>query len=542
MRALLIRIIAVVGLVLGFGVTLAAGVAGTAQAAAPPCGTVILAGSSWLGGSGVNVHSNGQYQGTGNSCGNRGAISQSNPSVQDGYAWQCVELATRLYYVKGWGAVRADGGAGAGTYRYGAKYIPEGSPSLTFHTNGSGYVPVPGDLIIFNGTSTNGYGHVAVVDSVAGGKVNDVEENASTDGRGNLTISGSTISGNVRGVEHSPSNHNSVAATPSKILAIKRTTGPDGARQVYAATSKAVTEAYWFPGGGSVQRHVLYEPPDGPITDFDKTTLPNGDQALYTAVPDGVYETWWRAGTSPSTHKVITGRTGVRQVIVDNRWEGSQFVHRIYALAQDGPFEVSWKDGGDGYHLRLINPISNPVTMAKSTGPDGSDQLYVATATWVYELWWRPGAGGSSALVNIPQGDIRSLAKQVNADGSQQLFTQTSTTVWRTSWGRGPLVTDPLITGQSDARDTKKTASSGVDQLYLATSDHVQEYYWNVPGTGASGGSELFRTPWNNITAIDKTTDGAAQQLYTAAGDYIWETWWGGGASPSSTPLFQVTK
>jgi hypothetical protein len=174
-----------------------------AEAAAPACGTVLVSGGSWLSGRGVAVHSNGTSQTTGNSC---AGFSTSSPSTQDGYGWQCIELATRLYAVRGWGSVYADSKVPGDPYRYGARYIPEGSTSLTFHANGSGYVPVPGDLIIEGGDT---WGHVAIVDSVSGSTINAVEQNASTTGRHAYTLSGSTIAGGynvVRGIEHSPSN------------------------------------------------------------------------------------------------------------------------------------------------------------------------------------------------------------------------------------------------------------------------------------------------------------------------------------------------
>jgi hypothetical protein len=82
-------------------------------AAAQACSTAQVAAGSWLGGTGVDVRSNGSDLGTGYSC---ASFSTSNPSVQDGYGWQCVELAARLYAVKGWGRVYADGGAAAGVY------------------------------------------------------------------------------------------------------------------------------------------------------------------------------------------------------------------------------------------------------------------------------------------------------------------------------------------------------------------------------------------------------------------------------------------
>jgi hypothetical protein len=165
------------------------------------CGTVLIAGSSWLQGQGVDVLSNGTgYLG---SCTGGSA----------GYGYQCVDLAYRLYGARGWGRVYAAGNGGA-------YYIPEGSPvaCASFHGNGS-YVPVPGDLIIENMSSANGgYGHVAVVDSVSGSTINAVEQNTqypsggvwydhprhtySIDGNNNI---GGGYSG-VRGTCHSSSN------------------------------------------------------------------------------------------------------------------------------------------------------------------------------------------------------------------------------------------------------------------------------------------------------------------------------------------------
>jgi len=138
-----------------------------------------------------------------------------------------VELASRLYAVEGWGTVRADGGVGAGTYRYGAKYIPEGSPNLEWHPNGSGYIPVPGDLIV---ETNNTFGHVAIVDSLSGATVSAVEQNASSTGRHNYMLNGSMLSqgyGTVRGVEHAAANTLVVAVNGVQMLL-------DSAGQIWA--------------------------------------------------------------------------------------------------------------------------------------------------------------------------------------------------------------------------------------------------------------------------------------------------------------------
>ena len=181
-------------------------VATQAPAEAATCSAVEVAAGSWLGGAGVVVHSNGVDQGTGNSC---AGLSGATPRMQEGFGWQCVELAARLYAVNGWGAVYADGGAAAGVYRYGAEYIPEGSPELAFHDNGDGYLPVPGDLIIES--YPGGWGHVSVVDHTVGSAVYAVEQNASANGLHTYTLTGSTLSGqyggSIRGVMHAPLNH-----------------------------------------------------------------------------------------------------------------------------------------------------------------------------------------------------------------------------------------------------------------------------------------------------------------------------------------------
>jgi hypothetical protein len=67
-----------------------------------PCGVAVVRGSAWLSGAGVDVHSNGTDQTTPRACAGTSTI---RPSRQDGQGWQCVELAARLYAVKGWGQV-----------------------------------------------------------------------------------------------------------------------------------------------------------------------------------------------------------------------------------------------------------------------------------------------------------------------------------------------------------------------------------------------------------------------------------------------------
>ncbi|MDP3971496.1 MAG: CHAP domain-containing protein [Candidatus Nanopelagicales bacterium] len=84
---------------------------------------------------------------------------------------QCTELATRLYSSRGWGSLSNIYGLRPGRL-YGGKIV--------FHRNGSGYVPVPGDVLVELGGS---YQHVAVVDQVTRKAIRTVEQNAVPSGR-----------------------------------------------------------------------------------------------------------------------------------------------------------------------------------------------------------------------------------------------------------------------------------------------------------------------------------------------------------------------
>lgn len=106
-------------------------------------GGAMISGRRWLGGKGVDVL--------------RGR--------------QCTELATRLYGARRWGSLNNIYGM-----RPGRVY----DRKLVFHRNGSGYLPVPGDVLVELGGS---YQHVAVVNQVTRKAIHTVEQNAVPSGR-----------------------------------------------------------------------------------------------------------------------------------------------------------------------------------------------------------------------------------------------------------------------------------------------------------------------------------------------------------------------
>ena len=138
---------------------------GLGAGALPPFGTVLIPGNQWLGGAGVDVFSNGLI-GCYNGCRN---------VTRYGIAYQCVELVQRLIVSKGW-SPKVWGDA----YQI---YANASSQYFDKHANGSGYRPVPGDVIVWRG-GYGGLGHVAVVEWVGDGRLGWVEQNSSASGRG----------------------------------------------------------------------------------------------------------------------------------------------------------------------------------------------------------------------------------------------------------------------------------------------------------------------------------------------------------------------
>ncbi len=286
---------------------------GNEQAVAPKlkCGSVLLPGSAWLGGLGVDVH----YSPTSpHSC---GGYSRKNMAVQAGGAWQCVEVATRLYYVRKWGAVWTGGNGGA-------QYIPEGSPNLQFVRNGSGLLPIPGDLII---EAFGTYGHVTVVDSVVGNTINAVEENAARSARHTYTLEGSAISGAygggiVRGFMHSKKNTlGTMQSAPTASLPSITTVGPNptpldaGTNGVGAVT----------PGTAGV-RWAAAQSPGAHVTGYEvskrRVNLATGKLSPWTY--------YWVSSSSRSfTTKVIAGRTFRLRVRASNALGWGTWTPRI---------------------------------------------------------------------------------------------------------------------------------------------------------------------------------------------------------------------
>ncbi len=139
----------------------------------PAFGTTLIKGTDWFNGRGVDVRSNGV-----NGCASGCALRATY-----GTKYQCVELVNRFVRTQGWVSSNIMGNAGQ---------LMSTAPKSAFdkHPAGDGYLPVPGDVIVWTGGSS-GYGHVAVVSQVGEGVVTFVEQNASKTGSWHLKMDAS---------------------------------------------------------------------------------------------------------------------------------------------------------------------------------------------------------------------------------------------------------------------------------------------------------------------------------------------------------------
>jgi hypothetical protein len=178
------------------GLAAATAAAATLAFVAPASAGVVVGGGAWLGGHGVDVC----YPSDGGCAGNQavGGVPRA--------PWQCVELAQRLYTRMGW----HDGYFSGVSYAY-EVFSWARANGMAAHRNGSGYVPVPGDMIVSGPSAAVRAGHVAIVDRVdlAAGTIHAVEENADPSGRSTYRVDGTRLSrpgpyGNIVGVVHSP--------------------------------------------------------------------------------------------------------------------------------------------------------------------------------------------------------------------------------------------------------------------------------------------------------------------------------------------------
>ena len=179
--------------------------AAAATASSFPCqapfGSVQIPGLAWASGltstghdgATFDVHSN--YRSGRNPSACAGDWVSADRTNQWGLQYQCTELAVRVadaeWATGNWAAWTSAGWNGAAD----SMSAPGQRLGLTWTGNGTGSLPVPGDLMIWKSSGGGDPGHVAVVSAVGNATVTFVGENQ---GNGMVTLpeSGTTVENN----------------------------------------------------------------------------------------------------------------------------------------------------------------------------------------------------------------------------------------------------------------------------------------------------------------------------------------------------------
>ncbi len=279
-----------------------------AGASFPSCGTVILSGSSWLGGNGVNVYSNGGDEGTGVSCGGTSTVN----GVTAGSEWQCVELVNRLYLTRGWISSTWSGD--------GDTLYANAPGNLTKQPNGSVSDLGPGDVLSINvddnGSPLDG-GHALIVNDssdVSSGTVQLVSENGASNQSptASATISNGTVtipsSGGysypVIGVIHAPG---AGGGGPMNKLSVAAVLQSDGNQNVYYVGANGQLFNWYFSSTGWSNVQLGSGEAAAAGSGVAAVLQSDGNQNVYYVGANGQLFNWYFSSTGWSNAQLGSG-------------------------------------------------------------------------------------------------------------------------------------------------------------------------------------------------------------------------------------------
>ena len=464
-RAKLRRLMLVLTALLLAGGAVSLTVVTAVPALAASCGDVLVSGSSWMGGNGVDVHSNGVDMEGPTACANNDTAIynlNANPPIY-GLGWQCVELVNRLYASKGWySKLTIPATYNGQNTNYGAKWLYTLAAAgyykgLTAHVNGSNYTPAPGDMIVHsNGT----YGHVAVVSSINGTSISAVDQNRSYTGwetytwnptTHKISMSGATISGFVHADKNTvggpppppppPSNFNGDelafqdntgslwvygnAGTHDLGLGVKPGTSP-----AIAALSNGSYEVAFQANDGSF---YLYTPGGG-ATDLALGMMPGTSPAITALSGGGGIEA---AFQDSSGALWVYGNAGIHDLGLGMKAGTSPAIaalsngsYEVAFQANDGSFYLYTPAGGATDLALGMMPGTSPAIVGLTSGgmeaafEDSSGALWVYGNAGIHDLALGMMPGTSPAIAALSNGSYE-VAFQGN-DGSFYLYTPAS--------------------------------------------------------------------------------------------------------------------
>ncbi len=487
-----------------------------------PWGTTLVSGGTWMGGHGVNVYWNGTPTCNPSYVGGNSYTTYNGTQYYTGEEYQCGELPFRLYTTEGWYL-----GAWPDTYAYQMYTAPPAG--MTTYANGSGYIPVPGDCVVWNAASdTDSAGHVAVVNYVDGGHVYICEQNMCNYGASILDRSGSNGSfftredgwgaGALLGCVHcnnNPATYSNTHINPC----VARTS--DGRLEVFAIGHSAnlLHNYQTSPGGSwsgwiSLGTNII-------VQNASPAVGVNADGRLEVFVVDGngavdhVYQKV--AGSSASTNWTSIGLLTSSQVsttaklAVGNWANGSM---DLFVIGTDGVLYHNYQtapNGGWFGFVSLGGSWQQDADIAVGSEKDGRLNVFLIGNTGNLYHNWQTAVNGTSW--NGFSDLSGALAEQVrltvgrNSNGRLEAFTlgtdgvayttsetsSNSPTSW-TSWsGMGGV-------WEVDAKPVVAADQNGALELFLiGSTGNMYHNYQTSPSGSWSGWVELNGSFTQNV-------------------------------------------
>jgi hypothetical protein len=479
-----------------------------------PVGTLELGGSSWLGGNGVDIYSNGNS--AANTSGNNcvpvtGAAATSYcgaGSVWSGSKWQCVEMVNRLYLTQGWTTATWFGNGNTLV-----NHVPSG---LTEESNGSISSINTGDVITLD---DGGDGHAAIINSVSGTSMQIVNQNtvavysSASIGSGSLANKNAALSmSGWAGYSVQALVHHSQASTPpppptdtdgdgipdtqDKCPTVAGLAANHGCpvAHIYSGTADGrVSETYW--GGDGIALTTAQKYSTGSPVTAISSIIYNGVTHIYTGTQGGeLYETYEGGGNTLTTQLLGDLNTPIDSM---NAIITSDGATHVFSGSDDGRVEETrWGGSYAGIVSYRRSDVGSPVkTVSAFYTNGGYAHVFSGTADGtVRETYWSNDNDVTTATKTNLGSSVNGVDAHITADNVIHLYTGTQAgDTYEIYWGGNnniPLQVVNKAHFASPVRTVKGLIWNGTSHIYAGLTDgSLYESYWGSTTTTAQKAS-----------------------------------------------------
>jgi CHAP domain len=360
-----------------------------------PFGSVQIPASAWAGslvntghdGATFDVYSD--YRAGRSPAACAGGWESADGTNQWGLKYQCTELAVRVADGE-WGIGNNTAWINAGwNGAADAMKAPGQRLGLTWTSNGTGSLPVPGDLMIWSSSGGSDPGHVAVVSAVGSGTVTFVGENQGY-GMVTLPVSGSTV-------------ENDGWKTGSSILGWLSHTNPNPPlKYVYHVfdgdTNGVAHETYWG-GGNSLTTYQLANV-GSPIASIQFAETSNGVYHVFDGDTNGeIHETYWGGGNSLTTYQLANVGSPIASIQFAVTPDGT---YHVFDGDTNGEIHETYWGGGNSLTTYQLASVGSPIASIQfAVTSNGVYHVFDGDSNGaIHETYW--GGQGSGAFRECP--------------------------------------------------------------------------------------------------------------------------------------------